>query len=172
MLADDAQVKATCAPFLTVVRSLVLCFIGMSRWLPKDRFSGHIFFFFQKSNTFSSSLDLGANTWERLLQGIAEESEFVCARVLFAVRICMEIICIPSLGQQAGRTLNRVGIHLCCRVVQLPLSNWEKRVCVCAYVCVHSLATRAHPNTSGPAAAAELILALVVRTPQFPQPGL
>lgn len=36
------------------------------------------FFFFQKSNTFSSSLDLGANTWERLLQGIAEESEFVC----------------------------------------------------------------------------------------------
>lgn len=55
----------------------------------------------------------------------------LCARVLFAVRICMEIICIPSLGQQAGRTLNRVGIHLCCRVLQLPLSNWEKRVCVC-----------------------------------------
>lgn len=77
LLADDAQVKPTCAPFLTVC-SLVLCFIGMSRWLPKDWFSGHIFFFFQNSNTFSSSLDLGANTWERLLQGIAEESEFVC----------------------------------------------------------------------------------------------
>lgn len=33
---------------------------------------------------------------------------------------------------------------------------------------VCSVATQAHPNTSGLAAAAELILARVVRTPQFP----
>lgn len=37
-------------------------------------------------------------------------------------------------------------------------------VCVCVYL----VATRAHPNTSGPAAAAELILAQDVRMPQFP----
>lgn len=44
-------------------------------------------------------------------------------------------------------------------------------LCVCVYawvrVCV-DLDARAHPNTSGPAAAAELILAQDVRTPQFP----
>lgn len=42
-------------------------------------------------------------------------------------------------------------------------------VCVYAWVCVCvDLDARAHPNTSGPAAAAELILAQDVRTPQFP----
>lgn len=39
------------------------------------------------------------------------------------------------------------------------------RVRACVRMCVDA---QAHPNTSGPAAAAELILAQDVRTPQFP----
>lgn len=75
-----------------------------------------------RPNTFSSSLDFSASTWERLLQGIAEESQCVCT-----CSPCSEDLhgnYLYTFGQQGGRTLNRVGIHLCCLVLQLPLSNW------------------------------------------------
>lgn len=53
-------------------------------------------------------------------------------------------------------------------VLWLTRSNWWNRVCTCVYL----VATRAHPNTPGLAAAAELILAQEVHTPQFPSPSL
>lgn len=61
------------------------------------------------------------------------------------------------------RRQDAAGTYLCCCVWRLALSDWW-----CVFVCVCAVATRAHPNTSGPAAAADLILAQDVRMPQFP----
>lgn len=88
----------------------------------------------------------------------------VCTR-----NICIEAICVLQFEEQeGGRTLLAVTCAvLCCGVVRCEspcVIGGTLYVCLCVYL----VATRAHPNTSGPAAAAELILAQDVRTPQFP----
>lgn len=92
---------------------------------------------------------------------------WICVHTTFALKA---FVCLSLMS--TGWGLDAVGSHLCCCVLWFTLSNWwNLSLCVCVYawvrVCV-DLDAQAHPNTSGPAAAAELILAQDVRTPQFP----
>ena len=43
---------------------------------------------------------------------------------------------MPQFQEQRGRRQDAVGVHLCCCVLWLTLSNWWNRVCVCVCVCV------------------------------------
>lgn len=81
--------------------------------------------------------------------------------------ICIEGICMHRLGRRGGRG-SRMLLAVTCAFVCCGspcLIGGTQCVCLCVCSC-----NTAHPNTSGPAAAAELILALDVRTPQFPLP--
>ncbi len=66
---------------------------------------------------------------------------------VYARNICIESICIPQFELRRMRQ-DAVGIHLCCCVLWLTLSNWWRPVfvCVCVCVCVCVLSCNTGPS--------------------------
>lgn len=61
----------------------------------------------------------------------------VCVRVfiVYVVNICIESICMPQFEEKRERRQDAVGVHLCCCVLWLTLSNWWNGALVCVCVC-------------------------------------
>lgn len=102
--------------------------------------------------------------------GVPQYSLCVCVLVLW---ICIHKAFVFLSLCRAGRQEAECCWHspvllVCCGSHCLIGRTLCVCMCVCVHVSVHLFVTRTHPNTSGPAAAAELILAQDVRTPQFP----